>query len=376
MSRIRDVERASGLGASLATAMHRHLVTAVLVLAAFAAGFGVRGCAGERSSPARGPAPVLTAPESAAVEAPQQVSAPRRNRATSTEAPESVEESAEPQELPPADEGDPSSTDNHRARGRCVDVAGRPIAGVLVIRAPAMSWNRVVSSDDGRFETGVRPDADRYLRFVPNGPFAPRRVPLAAPEGGAIDLGDVVLLAGGTLRGVFLDLDDRPIAGAPIMLHDIDATCSARVGATTGRDGRFVLDHVPDGRCGISSRSPGCPLAPPEQDAQLWPVRAGDDVVLRVRSRHFVRFDYVDEEGSTVRIAGPRVRWYALDDPSEGESWEWEGGHWDHCFVPVRPGATYEIQYEIDGWLPLTHRFDGGEEAERRVRLVFRKAAR
>jgi len=108
----------------------------------------------------------------------------------------------------------------------------------------------------------------------------------------------------------------------------------------------------------------------------MWSVRAGDDIVLRVRSRHFVHFVYCDEAGRTVRVFGPRIRWYCLDDSSEGETWEWEGGGWQGCFVPVRPGAAYEIRFEIDGWRPLTHRFKGGDEGERRVTLVFRAAGR
>lgn len=359
----------------------RRFVTILLVaVAAFATGFAVRGCVVGGAPDARDGR--SSAPPTR--ETPAEVTArarPSSRRATAPDVPAATQNDSV------ADESSPSAFTDAPAnaerapegelivRGRCVDPSGAPVSGVAVLPASPFSW-RASTASDGRFEVPADPNDKRYLRLVPDAGFAPRRVPLPEPSDGRIDLGDVVLSVGGTIRGVFLDLDDRPVAGAPLLLHDIDATCSARGGVSTDREGRFVFAHVPEGRVCISGRSPGAPIPAPEQDAQLWPVRAGDDIVLRIRSRHFVRFDYVDETGSTVRIAGPRVRWFALDDPADGETWDWEGGWWSACHVPVRSGARYEIQFEIDGWLPLTHRFEGGEEALKRETLVFRRAAR
>lgn len=360
--------------------MRRLATTLFVAIAAFSAGFGVRGCVDgdERPSDMNSPAPVRTAQAEAlrtVRSLPRSHASPVRDAAAAP--PAATDESSSEPATVVDDElrTGPAVWQGVTIRGRCIDPRGAPVAGVQVVPSTPFQVC-AVTDQNGRFDLLLAASGERYIRIIPDSRFATRRVALPAPTDRTIDVGDVVLSAGGTIRGVFLDMDERPVAGAPLLLHDLDQTCSARGGVTTDKDGRFVFEHVPEGRVCISGRSPGALIAAPEQDAQLWPVHAGDEIVLRIRSDHFVRFSYVDESGATVRIAGPRVRWFPLDDPAGGETWEWEGGWWSGCLVPVSPGAQYEIQFEIDGWLPLTHRFEGGEAIEKRETLVFRRAPR
>jgi len=155
-------------------------------------------------------------------------------------------------------------------RCRCVDPNGRPVAGAFVVAfsdydATPPGGMRTVADDlatadasaDGRATLeGLHPGSaglELRTRFYVDGVLVLERTfpPLAAGE--ARDLGDVVLAPTLTLRGVVLDVDGKPVAGATVGAAPSDPSDAARsaVGsafngsggrrAETGPDGAFAL---------------------------------------------------------------------------------------------------------------------------------------
>jgi hypothetical protein len=126
-------------------------------------------------------------------------------------------------------------------RGRCVDAQGRPLSGVtLGLGGESV---RAESDQEGRFEIpGLTAEPVTLWALKP--PLAPTRVLGLRGDARDLEVGDLVLREGGTVRGIVVDGEGRPISGVHVAL-DRGHWCVDV--ADTGADGRFVMENVGEG---------------------------------------------------------------------------------------------------------------------------------
>src|SRR5262245_16509377 len=141
-------------------------------------------------------------------------------------------------------------------RGRLVDVRGAPVRGrvrVQEVDSHILTWNspRAVSAEsdeDGRFQIRGLPPAS-YGLGVTAIAFVPRRIEVSVAAPGTVELGDVVLDAGLTIRGVVLGGNRSPVARAWLSADPISNDDTINTGkAQTADDGRFVIAGLAPGR--------------------------------------------------------------------------------------------------------------------------------
>jgi hypothetical protein len=144
-----------------------------------------------------------------------------------------------------------------RVRGRCVDAAAAPLAGVG-ITGPGVGDGRR-SAADGTFELevdlfgGLRQTCD--LVFARSGLGTRRLQALLRPEGWH-DLGDVVLLPAGRVSGRIVDAHGRALGGAKVAVEEgLDVAGGSRftgpyetiASGVAAENGFFLLEEVPAG---------------------------------------------------------------------------------------------------------------------------------
>ena len=154
-------------------------------------------------------------------------------------------------------------------RLRAIDENGRPApeVNVLVVYRASLATGRTRS--DGRLEienvsqqTG--PMGNQQQLFLHGGIYVPKVEKISKePENGLLDLGDVELSLGGTVRGQILDAETRqPVKGAMIRAFGQgEAAMMAGSTAISGEDGAYdlVIDVAMDsGDCCFSNGSVGC----------------------------------------------------------------------------------------------------------------------
>jgi len=216
-------------------------------------------------------------------------------------------------------------------RGRVVDASGGPIAGARIAAAVRHS-----------FEDAALTESDAKGRFV---------VPLEAPRGAPIDFviraaghaaraerrfrgGDPVTVHVAPAHDVWLRLIDprgRPVADARARLAVPPRLEAAAPAATSGADGRLVLEGASDGsHVGVDVEAEG--YLPVE--ASAWPGLAKDVILWPAREVEVVAFDAWNSKG----IEGVR---FDLDPlPMPGEEWWGPSPGSTGRPVPVRPGPT------------------------------------
>ncbi|MEQ1633832.1 MAG: carboxypeptidase regulatory-like domain-containing protein, partial [Planctomycetota bacterium] len=170
-------------------------------------------------------------------------------------------------------------------RGRIVDAGGAPIDRVLVcafqksevaphtlhlerqrgLRHRPITATR--SDDTGTFTMAIGDEfTDRNLEVhLLADTHADGHRSLRSPEPGDwIELGDIVLLAGNTLRGIVRDaLTDGPLAGAEVTVtlpRQAQCDLPGRDGGRTARTdeaGNYTIEHLPTGHCAIAAASDG-----------------------------------------------------------------------------------------------------------------------
>jgi RNA polymerase sigma factor (sigma-70 family) len=131
--------------------------------------------------------------------------------------------------------------------GRCIDPAGKPVAGAKIhamfAREPMSSLGRTHTTDaDGRFRLNIPEGHEAELIVYPR-TWAPHRVSVSAGGG---DVGDIKLEAGVELVGRLVRTGDQPGAGKVIAFESTDRGQFGSFPITlvykTDHDGNF---HVP-----------------------------------------------------------------------------------------------------------------------------------
>ncbi|HEX5009413.1 MAG TPA: hypothetical protein VFY71_03355 [Planctomycetota bacterium] len=205
--------------------------------------------------------------------------------------------------------------------GRLVDPNGRPVAGVALSleldellveeekKLLELQLGRVaaVSDEAGDFRiTGLWPGT--FTLETPPTTYAPLTRKVMITRAGERALGNVPLAAGGSIRGIVLDLQDKPLPGAQVRARpgfgshaDADAYAMwdvpvrygnriLRHDSTAGDDGHFTItglwDAGPDFQ--VLARSDGF------DPTCLVKVAAGSDVVLRLEPQAVWRLTVVD----------------------------------------------------------------------------------
>jgi RNA polymerase sigma-70 factor (ECF subfamily) len=140
-------------------------------------------------------------------------------------------------------------------RARFLDVAGQPVAGVDVTAGARKMGFVGRSADQGVVELEACFHSDREthtVRFRCAGFAADSRL-VEFVHGETLDLGDIVLRAGGDLRGLVVDEAGRPLEGASVRVRGeaiVTTTGSSRTMTSTGvgaveartdEQGRFEL---------------------------------------------------------------------------------------------------------------------------------------
>ncbi|MBI5849786.1 MAG: carboxypeptidase regulatory-like domain-containing protein [Planctomycetes bacterium] len=220
------------------------------------------------------------------------------------------------------------AVDTVRFALRAVDSDGRPLEGVCVARldskAHAIGGELARSGADGHLEVALEvPRSIEYESFVPLVLVIARagRASVAVPaatfppqhrgRGPRVELGDIPMPSGVTLRGVVRDQAGAPLADA--LVEAIDAMCAAVHGvgddealtpfllvaspyslARSDANGRFELrGALPAGACVVATK-------PGHAASIATPVAVGDRLELTMVATGFARGVVVDREGNGV----------------------------------------------------------------------------
>lgn len=152
--------------------------------------------------------------------------------------------------------------------GLVVDARGGPVAGAEV-RLAGRNRRAVRTDTEGRFHLrGLH--TDEHARLLAHAPEAGASVPLALDlAAGASRSVQLALRSGATLRGTVVDATGAPVEGARLALQapasaDENAVVAPRFEwaggpgrARAGRDGRFALGPLPEGRYAVEVSAPG-----------------------------------------------------------------------------------------------------------------------
>jgi protocatechuate 3,4-dioxygenase beta subunit len=149
-----------------------------------------------------------------------------------------------------------------KVTGRLIDTAGRPLQGRIApqeIAGETSLWAlgeilRTEAGADGRFSLDHVPAGEHALAAEARG-YGVKRVEVSA---GArpVDLGDIVLEPGSTIRGRVRDKAGLPIGQAQLWAFAMGRG-GMRVEATSEPDGTFVLAGLPGGALRVTARASG-----------------------------------------------------------------------------------------------------------------------
>lgn len=181
-------------------------------------------------------------------------------------------------------------------RGRIVDPSGAPVVGGSVTSRDD-SWTddpltRAMGGAEADDATVARVSSDAEGRFVlPNLHAETYQVLLHArdlhevkvrgvelAEGSDVDLGEIVLHEGASVRGVVYDANSLPVVGSLVFLKPVDSSLSYPFRKTRSLgDGSFAVRNVIPGAYLLSAQPPR-----PGMDPGLaWPLPGGEEVVLQ-----------------------------------------------------------------------------------------------
>ncbi len=287
------------------------------------------------------------------------------------------------------------------AKGRVVNEAGSPLAGVAVEALaatgkpegppPAGGSSRALSDASGRFELArLRPGTVYEVALTREG-FARLAVPVGElPPDRLADLGTLVLRPGALIEGRVTDARGGPLVGAEVRVRpgtqrtargEEDRLREKPPDAVAGLDGRFVLLDLRPGRpVHLLASRPG--YLPAWVLGVEAPSAAPVAVVLEAASR--LSGSLVDEEGKPVAGARVDLRWLGppagtvgLEPRRGGGSRSSETGvGGEFSFEELAPGGV-ELSASADGFLPGEPRTlelpPAGEVKD--VRLLLRRGA-
>jgi len=183
--------------------------------------------------------------------------------------------------------------------GRLVDSTGKGVSGALV-ESRDSSWrddafsdamggmetthatrSKVWTDGDGRFRlTNLSPAT--YQVSATHANFhrtAQRGIELA--EGDELDLGDIPLSVGGSLRGIVLDAESTPVEGAMVFMQPRNVSGGGIVRRAKSRvDGSWGIANIAPGTYALSAKPPVRSGEPGDDAFALWPTAAGEVISI------------------------------------------------------------------------------------------------
>lgn len=196
--------------------------------------------------------------------------------------------------------------------GRAVDEEGTPLTGHVFLESvsgsePPEGCRDLLAAEmdgRGRFTLSQLPPGEHRLGVQASG-FPSKPIDFTTDSRDRErDLGTIVFEEGLSIRGLVLDGNEDPLAGAKIWAFPGERgefavpilENSPRIAiASTGADGAFVLRGLEPGPHQISTFAPGF------VSVEKWTVEAGEDeVVLELSRSGSLRGKVVDEEGRPI----------------------------------------------------------------------------
>jgi hypothetical protein len=253
-------------------------------------------------------------------------------------------------------------------RGRLARPTGDPVGGEEVRLTDGRS---VVASDaDGRFELPLPRDggaalarrpvvrimknADEVATTIGGGWGAPKLLGRFRGDRGDIDLGDVTLVAGKSVKGVVVDLDDKPVAAGDVTI----ALAGVAIAATqTDDDGKFEFDAVGDDDHVLTAQEPPGPNTwSGRRHASVDGIRGGaTDVRVRITGALSVLVKFLSEgDHSPIVVPEARIRADAVGDTPRAYGWSWAGAGISSVRFEVENAGSYTTTVELPGYLPAT----------------------
>lgn len=235
-------------------------------------------------------------------------------------------------------------------RGRCVDEAGAPVAGVRVRK----DWrDSRTTLDDGTFElVGIDPTEDTVV-------VEPKdRTPVAfedLPDDRAtLDLGDVVLRKGLSISGVFLDETGAPVAAASIVVRPTGDWNWSR-SATTDAEGRFTVAGLPEGAYSVQGdKGDGFART---RSVTVEDVRAGTTTLRLALSAglcaRFRLFRVEDRSVVKATAVNASVSSATAAVTISGRGWSTSEATLSEVLYPFENPGTYAADVKVEGYEPV-----------------------
>ena len=255
-------------------------------------------------------------------------------------------------------------------RGRIVWQTGDPLPGRIVRLTDSRS--SVVTDAEGKFELPLPPGGGHVLVMPGNASGAAN-----ARVGGDtatlgrlfrgpakdlgwrvgdrdVDLGDVMISEGRELHGTVVDLAERPLKAADVVLSLAGVTVAA---TQTGDDGKFRFDEVGDDPHRLDAiEAPGGGAWAGRRHASVDGVR-GDagEVRVVITGALSVHVSFLAEaDRSPVKVPQVTLRAKPQGDTPQDYGWTWAGSAIGEVRFEVRDPGTYDVTVELPGYLPAT----------------------
>lgn len=168
---------------------------------------------------------------------------------------------------------------------------------------------------EGRFETSIAgPKGALHLRSED---YAPVRLGVEATGPGVIDLGEIRLVPGRTLRGRVLDVTGAPVANVRVGARSLDVGLDI-ASATTNAKGEFEIGGLGDGELEVSTTEyVEPPLAGSRPDTKRRGVFAGGgDLAIQQPEGNAVLLRLRDASNAELVVRSVRVHVRRAPDPN------------------------------------------------------------
>ena len=255
-------------------------------------------------------------------------------------------------------------------RGRCVDDAGRPLFGVEVTSAMG---DRVHSDHDGRFTLrGMHINDRRIALEIPD--MATVGVSIPGDGRHDVDLPDIVIPRGVTLRAQVVDADGGTLAGSLVHIQPENGAPWSHV-ETLDANGRFVRDDLPRGTVRLTVRHPQC-CAGAILSASHVPTGLAEEVRVELPRLPDAALRFVAEtDQRPLRVETATITVWSVEDTSEKthyDAFRYDVAG-DRIVLMVPKAGAYRAQVEVPGFAPArVERFEviAGGRAEVAVPLA------
>jgi len=225
-------------------------------------------------------------------------------------------------------EGAPISVQKSKSVHARFLMAGRPVEGVTIDGARSDAEGRVALTlprNYRGFLVVTQPDGVQ-LNITP-----------AQDDAESFDFGDVRIQPAGTITGVVVDEQDRPVPLADVALLSSDLDCRTVGGAKTDAEGRFAIGGVGPYRYEVSARTNST------TGARVAGVAAGADVRLVAKTMIPVVLHLIDD-ATGAPLAGP---WTACELRRPGAAYDASLHELRH------EGAEIRLQLDSPGWYEI-----------------------